>query len=188
MNVILNAQPESQASGYYHLHGISLCAVAWRVRGVARLLQRAQDYGYALWQGETGPNERQIPALCAPDGSLIYLVEADEDPKNDIYHTDFHLTHRSAPPPALQSIDHLAIALTDESCGNWIMFLRSVPGFVQDNEWELPDPLGLVRSRVAQPQRRHPAAAEYVGEPGNPNRPGINHLSGCGITACRLWL
>ncbi len=28
------------------------------------------------------------------------------------------------------------------------MFLRSVPGFVQDNEWELPDPLGLVRSRV----------------------------------------
>ncbi|MBH3124466.1 bifunctional sugar phosphate isomerase/epimerase/4-hydroxyphenylpyruvate dioxygenase family protein [Serratia ureilytica] len=148
VNVILNAQPESQASGYYHLHGISLCAVAWRVRGVARLLQRAQDYGYAIWQGETGPNERQIPALCAPDGSLIYLVEADEDPKNDIYHADFHLTHRSAPPPALQSIDHLAIALADESSGNWIMFLRSVPGFVQDNEWELPDPLGLVRSRV----------------------------------------
>ncbi|MCR2664974.1 4-hydroxyphenylpyruvate dioxygenase, partial [Salmonella enterica] len=50
--------------------------------------------------------------------------------------------------PALQSIDHLAIALADESSGNWIMFLRSVPGFVQDNEWELPDPLGLVRSRV----------------------------------------
>ncbi|KTS70827.1 bifunctional sugar phosphate isomerase/epimerase/4-hydroxyphenylpyruvate dioxygenase family protein [Pantoea stewartii] len=147
VNVILNAQPDSQASGYYHQHGISLCAVAWRVRGVENLIQRAQDYGYAIWQGETGPNERQIPALCAPDGSLIYLVE-DEPAGQDGYHSDFNLTHRSAPQPAMQTLDHLAIALPDETRDNWIMFLRSVPGFVQDTEWELPDPLGLVRSRV----------------------------------------
>ena len=147
VHVILNAQPESQASGYYHQHGISLCAVAWRVRGVDKLIKRAQDYGYAIWQGETGPNERQIPALCAPDGSLIYLVE-DEPAGQDGYHSDFHLTHRTAPQPAMQTIDHLAIALPDDTRDNWIMFLRSVPGFVQDTEWELPDPLGLVRSRV----------------------------------------
>ncbi|MDC7865746.1 4-hydroxyphenylpyruvate dioxygenase [Pantoea ananatis] len=147
VHVILNAQPESQASGYYHQHGISLCAVAWRVRGVDKLITRAQDYGYAIWQGETGPNERQIPALCAPDGSLIYLVE-DEPAGQDGYHSDFHLTHRAAPQPAMQTIDHLAIALPDDTRDNWIMFLRSVPGFVQDTEWELPDPLGLVRSRV----------------------------------------
>ncbi|MCX2195229.1 VOC family protein [Pantoea agglomerans] len=48
----------------------------------------------------------------------------------------------------MQTIDHLAIALPDDTRDNWIMFLRSVPGFVQDTEWELPDPLGLVRSRV----------------------------------------
>lgn len=147
VHVILNAQPESQASGYYHQHGISLCAVAWRVRGVDKLIKRAQDYGYAIWQGETGPNERQIPALCAPDGSLIYLVE-DDASGQDGYHSDFHLTHRTAPQPAMQTIDHLAIALPDDTRDNWIMFLRSVPGFVQDTEWELPDPLGLVRSRV----------------------------------------
>lgn len=147
IHVILNAQPESQASGYYHQHGISLCAVAWRVRGVDKLIKRAEDYGYAIWQGETGPNERQIPALCAPDGSLIYLVE-DDAAGQDGYHSDFHLTHRTAPQPAMQTIDHLAIALPDDTRDNWIMFLRSVPGFVQDTEWELPDPLGLVRSRV----------------------------------------
>ncbi|MGV6481403.1 bifunctional sugar phosphate isomerase/epimerase/4-hydroxyphenylpyruvate dioxygenase family protein [Pantoea agglomerans] len=147
VHVILNAQPESQASGYYHQHGISLCAVAWRVRGVDKLIKRAEDYGYAIWQGETGPNERQIPALCAPDGSLIYLVE-DDAAGQDGYHSDFHLTHRTAPQPAMQTIDHLAIALPDDTRDNWIMFLRSVPGFVQDTEWELPDPLGLVRSRV----------------------------------------
>lgn len=144
VNVILNAQPESQASAYYHQHGVSLCAVAWRVRGVEQLLQRAHAFGYEIYRSETGPNEREIPALSAPDGSLIYLVEADED----IYQHDFVLTGEPAPEPALQTIDHLAIALPDEARDNWVMFLKSVPGFVQDTEWELPDPRGLVRSRV----------------------------------------
>ena len=80
----------------------------------------------------------------------------------------------SADGRILRQLDHVPAQRAGFCAGQRVGIARSV-GFGS-------------QPRVAQPQRRHPAAAEYVGEPGNPNRPGINHLSGCGITACRLWL
>lgn len=146
-SVIINRQPHSMAADWHERHGLSMCALALRVDQAAPLLQRAQAFGYALFPPECGPNERPIPALCAPDGSLIYLVEEDG------WSQDFQL--ESAPAAGWQGIDHLALAIPAAMRQNWVMFLRSVLGFTLDETQELNDPFGIVRSQVAHdPENR----------------------------------
>ncbi|CAM6416375.1 TPA: sugar phosphate isomerase/epimerase and 4-hydroxyphenylpyruvate domain-containing protein [Klebsiella aerogenes] len=146
--VIVNAQPHSWADHFHQRHGISLCAMALRVSHSAPVVERARAYGYATWQGDAGPNESSIPAVCAPDGSLIYLVETGDD----IYARDFHL-QADAPRDDYCGIDHLALGMEADSRDNWIIFFRTVFGFSLEHEQTLPDPYGLVRSlAVHSPQ------------------------------------
>ena len=143
--VIINYQPHSWADHFYQRHGVSLCAMALRVSASAPIVARAKAYGYATWQGEVGPNESAIPAVCAPDGSLIYLVEGHQD----IYSQDFNLTD-DATQGALLGIDHLALGMEADSRDNWVMFCRAVLGFTLEHEQTMPDPYGLVRSLAVQ--------------------------------------
>lgn len=143
--VIINYQPHSWADHFYQRHGVSLCAMALRVSDSTAVIARARAYAYATWQGEVGPNESTIPAVCAPDGSLIYLV----DEKQNIYTQDFTLT----PDDNLEGftgIDHLALGMEADSRDNWVMFFRSVFGFELEHEQTMPDPYGLVRSLAVQ--------------------------------------
>lgn len=146
--VIINYQPHSWADHFYQRHGVSLCAMALRVSASAPIVARAKAYGYATWQGEVGPNESAIPAVCAPDGSLIYLVEGNQD----IYSQDFNLT-ATANGGALLGIDHLALGMEADSRDNWVMFCRAVLGFTLEHEQTMPDPYGLVRSLAVQSQQ-----------------------------------
>ncbi|HDG1680936.1 TPA: sugar phosphate isomerase/epimerase and 4-hydroxyphenylpyruvate domain-containing protein [Kluyvera ascorbata] len=143
--VIINYQPHSWADHFYQRHGVSLCAMALRVSASAPIVARAKAYGYATWQGEVGPNESAIPAVCAPDGSLIYLVEGHQN----IYSQDFNLTD-DATQGALLGIDHLALGMEADSRDNWVMFCRAVLGFTLEHEQTMPDPYGLVRSLAVQ--------------------------------------
>lgn len=147
--VVVNAQPHSWADHFHQRHGVSLCAMALRVSQSAAIVERARAYGYATWQGDAGPNESSIPAVCAPDGSLIYLIEVGDD----IYTRDFHLRANLTPRDDYQGIDHLALGMEADSRDNWIIFFRSVFGFILEHEQTLPDPYGLVRSlAVRSPQ------------------------------------
>ncbi|HAT1610417.1 TPA: sugar phosphate isomerase/epimerase and 4-hydroxyphenylpyruvate domain-containing protein [Raoultella planticola] len=146
---IVNYQPHSWADHFHQRHGVSLCAMALRVSRSAAIVERARAYGYATWQGDAGPNESPIPAICAPDGSLIYLIEAGDD----IYARDFHLHDAPALRDDYSGIDHLALGMEAESRDNWIIFFRTVFGFSLEHEQTLPDPYGLVRSlAVHSPQ------------------------------------
>ncbi|HDG9807347.1 TPA: sugar phosphate isomerase/epimerase and 4-hydroxyphenylpyruvate domain-containing protein [Raoultella planticola] len=146
---IVNYQPHSWADHFHQRHGVSLCAMALRVSRSAAIVERARAYGYATWQGDAGPNESPIPAICAPDGSLIYLIEAGDD----IYARDFHLHDAPALRDDYSGIDHLALGMEAESRDNWIIFFRTVFGFTLEHEQTLPDPYGLVRSlAVHSPQ------------------------------------
>lgn len=143
--VIINYQPYSWADHFYQRHGVSLCAMALRVSASAPIVARARAYGYATWQGEVGPNESTIPAVRAPDGSLVYLV----DDEKDIYAQDFNLT-AAATDGQLLGIDHLALGMEADSRDNWVMFFRAVLGFTLEHEQTMPDPYGLVRSLAVQ--------------------------------------
>lgn len=147
--VVVNAQPHSWADHFHQRHGVSLCAMALRVSQSAAIVERARAYGYATWQGDAGPNESPIPAVCAPDGSLIYLIEVGDD----IYTRDFHLRANLTPRDDYQGIDHLALGMEADSRDNWIIFFRSVFGFTLEHEQTLPDPYGLVRSLAVRSPR-----------------------------------
>ena len=147
--VVVNAQPHSWADHFHQRHGVSLCAMALRVSQSAAIVERARALGYATWQGDAGPNESPIPAVCAPDGSLIYLIEMGDD----IYTRDFHLRTDVTPRDDYRGIDHLALGMEADSRDNWIIFFRTVFGFTLEHEQTLPDPYGLVRSlAVRSPQ------------------------------------
>jgi 4-hydroxyphenylpyruvate dioxygenase len=145
-NVVLNAEQDSAASEHFQLHGASVCAMALRVDDAARAVARAQALLCPEWQERVGEGERRIPAVRAPDGSLIYLVESDPSGRT-IYDDDFHLFPDQPAPSTLTSFDHVAQALPAGRMDNFVLFWRAVFGFLPEQLWEIADPYGLVRSR-----------------------------------------
>ncbi|CDF84204.1 4-hydroxyphenylpyruvate dioxygenase, putative [Pseudomonas knackmussii B13] len=147
INIVLNAEPYSFAHNFFEAHGPSLCATALRVRDGARALERAQAFKGQPFRGLVGPNEREIPAVRAPDGSLIYLVEPGE-PGQTLYDSDFRLDLQAQAGGHLQRIDHMAMALPADSLDSWVLFYKALFDFEADDEVVLPDPYGLVKSRA----------------------------------------
>ncbi|SFP42374.1 4-hydroxyphenylpyruvate dioxygenase [Geopseudomonas sagittaria] len=146
INLVLNAEPYSFAHSFFEAHGPSLCATALRVRDGKQALERASQFGGQPYRSLVGPNEREIPAVRAPDGSLIYLADRDAQGQS-IYETDFDLKD-SADLGILKRIDHVAMALPAEGMDSWVLFYKSLFDFTADDEVVLPDPYGLVKSRA----------------------------------------
>jgi 4-hydroxyphenylpyruvate dioxygenase len=156
VNIVLNAERDSFAHAFYSVHGPSICAIALEVADELETLSRAEAFLCTRVAGRVGPNERTIPAVTALDGSLIYFVSFHER-SQDPLEIDF-LPEQSREDEDvsldLGKIDHLAYALPAEQFGSWILFYRSVLGLLPDDLWELPDPHGIVRSRVVAARDR----------------------------------
>ena len=147
INLILNSEPDSFAHAYFLMHGPSVCAMALTVDDLPAALDRALLYHCQPYAGGVGPNESVIPAICAPDGSLIYFVESAAAPR--IYQTDFIPVDGAVSGPAyLNRIDHVSIGLPDGQFDRWLLFYKTALGFVADDTFVVPDPYGLVRSRA----------------------------------------
>ena len=145
INLILNCEPYSFAHNFFEAHGPSLCATALRVKDSAKALERAVAYKGQPYRGLVGPNELELAAVRAPDGSLIYLVDPSE---GTLYDTDFNLQAAPAAGGGLLRIDHMAMALPADSLDSWVLFYKSLLDFEADDEVVLPDPYGLVKSRA----------------------------------------
>jgi len=143
-NLVLNAEPDSAAAERFAQLGPSVCAMALRLDDPARALARAEALRCSIWREPVGAGERRIPAVRAPDGMLIYLVEAAGPP---IWQDDFHLTGATG-RGTLAGIDHAAQALAPGMLDSFVLFWRALFGLAPDAPWELPDPFGLVRSRA----------------------------------------
>jgi 4-hydroxyphenylpyruvate dioxygenase len=147
INLILNSEQDSAAAEHFLFHGPSVCAMAFRVDDARRAVQRAEALLCPPWQESTGPGERQIPALRAPDGTLLYLVEPAAD-GSTIYDVDFQLFDDAAPDALLTAVDHVAQALPMGRMDNFVLFYRALFGFMPEQLWEIPDAMGLVQSRT----------------------------------------
>ncbi|WP_348737910.1 3-dehydroshikimate dehydratase QuiC [Pseudomonas rhodesiae] len=145
INLILNCEPYSFAHNFFEAHGPSLCATALRVKDSAKALERAVAYKGQPYRGLVGPNELELAAVRAPDGSLIYLVDPSE---GGLYDTDFNLQPTTVSCGGLLRIDHMAMALPADSLDSWVLFYKSLLDFEADDEVVLPDPYGLVKSRA----------------------------------------
>jgi 4-hydroxyphenylpyruvate dioxygenase len=147
-NLVLNAEPDSAAAERFAQRGASVCAMALRVDDPARLAARAEALRYPVWQERTGAGERNIPAVRAPDGTLVYLVEDGTSGAPPIWEDDFHLEPSAAQAGTMLGIDHAAQAVAPGMLDSFVLFHRALFGLVPDALWELPDPYGLVRSRA----------------------------------------
>src|SRR3712207_4908772 len=153
VNLVLNAEPDSAASERFEQHGPCVCAMAFRVDDPARALARAEAMLRPTWRERAGEGERNIPAVRAPDGTLVYLVEPQASGARPIWEDDFHLqpaeAGQQAPPRGgFGGVDHVAQALTADMMDSFSLFYRAVFGLEPNATWELPDPYGLVRSRA----------------------------------------
>ncbi len=144
-NIVLNAEPDSAASERFEQHGPSACAMALRVDDAARAAARAEALLCSVWQERIGAGECSIPAVRAPDGTLVYLVE---EGTRAIWEDDFHLDPPAAPRLPITGIDHVAQALAPGFLESFALFYRAVFGLEPEALFELPDPYGLVRSRA----------------------------------------
>jgi len=147
INMILNSEQDSAAAEHFQFHGPSVCAMAFRVDDAARAVRRAEVLLCPPWQEQIGPGERQIPAVRAPDGTLLYLVEPSAD-GSTIYDADFNMFPGTTPESLLTSVDHIAQALPTGRMDNFVLFYRALFGFMPEQLWEIPDTMGLIQSRA----------------------------------------
>ena len=146
--IVVNAERESFAHAYFLLHGAAVCALALATADDRMALNRGEAFAYARFDGRVGPDEASVPAIRAPDGSLVYFV-AEAPGGAGALDRDFLPAADAAPPDAgLRAIDHLAQAVPASQFGSWMLFYRAVFGLASDDLWLLPDPYGIVRSRA----------------------------------------
>ena len=148
--IVLNAGADSFAHYYHHLHGPSVCAVGLSVADREGLLSRAQAYGYKRHAEQTGPGEYQMPALRAPDGSLIAVVDATYDPM-----IDFEPQPDGAREAGVRGFDHIGRAVPAGQFDSWVLYDRLLLGLDPEAVIDLPDPHGLVRSMALSDAGRH---------------------------------
>lgn len=153
VNLVLNSEQDSAAAEHFQLHGASVCAMAIQVDDARRAAQRAQALLCPEWQERVGAGERRIPAVRAPDGTLVYLVQPDPSGRS-IYEDDFRLFPEEPEPSPVTRVDHVAQALPIGRMDNFVLFHRAVFGFVPEQLWEIADPYGIIRSRtMVNPER-----------------------------------
>lgn len=148
IHLVLNSEPDSAAAEHFQMHGPSVCAMALRVADAGPVLARAEALHYSTYRERTGEGERDIPAVRAPDGTLVYLVETGAP---SIWADDFRLdvsAGMGGSGGGLACIDHVALALPPGRMDSFVLFYRAVFGFEPEQLWELPDPYGLIRSRA----------------------------------------
>lgn len=146
-NLVLNAEPDSAASERFEQRGASVCAMALRVDDPDRLIARAQALSYPVWRERIGEGERRIPAVRAPDGTLVYLVEDAAAGARPIWEDDF-VMQAGTEAGGILGIDHVAEAVAPGMMDGFVLFYRALFGLEPDALWELADPYGLVRSRA----------------------------------------
>ncbi|MGA8032317.1 MAG: TIM barrel protein [Casimicrobiaceae bacterium] len=148
INLILNAEPASIAREYFASHGASVCAVGLATDDAVRAQNRAMALHCPRFDSRLGPNEQRVPAIRAPNGSVVYFVPGELG-SGALYEIDFDLRDEAAPHPGeagLTRIDHVATGLPIEELDTWILFYRAVLGMLPGESLELSDPFGLIRS------------------------------------------
>ncbi len=86
VRIVLNLEQDSFARSYFDLHGASVCALALATGDAQAALARAEALGCTRVAGAVGSGELSIPAVAAPDGSLLYFCGPSDGPSSSGRH------------------------------------------------------------------------------------------------------
>ncbi len=149
INLVLNEEKRGPAHSYFLMHGVSVCALAFRVDNLPGMIDRiGQQLGGEV-SHLANPGELDIPALRGLGGDMIFLL--DGGPDAPAFHdVDFEAVGTRAPVAGtgLQTIDHYTQAVAPTEFLTGLLFYRAMFRFASDEQVDIIDPHGTVRSRV----------------------------------------
>jgi 4-hydroxyphenylpyruvate dioxygenase len=129
-------------------------------RGIAAIGVKSTDPGLSTRRAEAllaavlerrrGPEEADLAAVAAPDGTSIFFCSSAAEWQADSWLSDFQpvLAGSAAEATGIDRIDHIALAQPFDLLDEAALFYRSVLGLEPHDSVELAAPTGLVRSRA----------------------------------------
>ncbi|MEE9322504.1 MAG: 4-hydroxyphenylpyruvate dioxygenase [Granulosicoccus sp.] len=136
VNYLINAEPDSFASGFAKLHGPCACAMAWRVADAKKALAHAVSLGATPVELPRGEGELHIPGIKGIGGSHLYFVDKfkvnELSANTTIYDVDFNWLSESDPEHegfGLHYIDHLTHNVHRGNMDLWTAFYSDMFGF-----------------------------------------------------------
>lgn len=152
VRIVLNLEENSLARGHFDQHGSSVCALALATDDAAAALARAEALGAIRVEGQVGPNELTMPAVRAPDGSLMYFFDTHHG-GNHGFEADFVLEDGSEAEGCLGAgarIDYIAAVPPAGQLDSCVLFYRALLGLEPTPNSVLHDPYGIIRSRALE--------------------------------------
>ncbi|MGE3286551.1 MAG: TIM barrel protein [Pseudonocardia sp.] len=93
-----------------------------------------------------GPQEAELPAVAAPDGTSMFFCGTDTGAAG--WRGDFAPQREAGPGIGLERVDHVALTQPFDHFDEAALFYRSVLGLRQQYASEVAAPFGLVRNRT----------------------------------------
>ncbi len=149
VRIVLNLEQDSFARSHFDVHGTSACALALSTADPLAALARAEALGCMRLSGQVGAGELDIPAVSAPDGSLLYFCGPPQGGRH-AFEADFVVdtdSLRDLPAAGAARIDHIVQAAPGGQVEPWVLFQRAVLGLLPQRNTVLHDPYGVIRSR-----------------------------------------
>ncbi|MFM9900010.1 MAG: bifunctional sugar phosphate isomerase/epimerase/4-hydroxyphenylpyruvate dioxygenase family protein [Polaromonas sp.] len=189
VRIIVNLEGDSLARSHFGQHGTSACAVALSTPDVAGALARAEALQYTRVTGRIGQNELRIPAVSAPDGSLVYFCDAPQDGRYP-FEADFVMDEAALHGGLLGNtarFDHLVQAVPVGQVEPWLLFHRAVLGLVPERQVVLHDPYGVIRSREIESADRAVRVSLVVSDRDSTSvSRAVAHFRGAGVQQIAL--
>lgn len=116
-----------------HRHRLPVpCASALTTADPHAAPVRAEALGCIRVTGRVGQGELDIPAVQAPDGSLLYFCPPADTHGHHAFEADFVMDLEAVPGGQIDP---------------WVLFQRAVLGLQPQRSTVLHDPFGIIRSR-----------------------------------------
>ena len=146
INLLINCSENSFAQSHYAAHGSGVCAIGLEVDDVTTMMSRADALKATTFRQPVGPGEMTIPAIRGVGGSLLYFLE----PGWSNWDIDFVPVTDEADAGFLNQIDHISQVMRFEEMLAWEQFYSALIDVQRSPQFEIADPLGLVKSQVLQ--------------------------------------
>jgi len=147
VRIVLNLEEDSVARAHFDRHGTSACAMAVATTDTVAAFTRAESLLCPRVEGRLGEGELNIPAVRAPDGSLVYFCESPQGGRHH-FESDFAINAVALDGVSVATtIDHVVQAVPGGQVESWVLFYRAILGLSAQRNVVLHDPYGVIRSR-----------------------------------------
>jgi 4-hydroxyphenylpyruvate dioxygenase len=144
----LNEERSGLAHSFFLMHGLSVCAVGIRVDNLPGMINRVGLHLGGEVSHLANPGELDIPAVRGLGGSMVFLLDGRADALA-FHDVDFEelAEHGPANGKGPRAVDHYSQAIAPTEFLTSLLFYRAMFGFESNEQVDIIDPHGTVRSR-----------------------------------------